>query len=172
MPRHPGPTLSRSSAWRLRCPSRGDDALGPLLLERIEAPALSGVEALTDFQLQVEHATDLVGRRMVLFVDADVSAPAPYSFSRLAPRRDASYTSHEMSPAAVLEVYRELYGEPPPAYLLGIRGERFELGEPLSATAAAHLAAAHELVRALCAHPACEQWEQFLISSRQDPSLS
>ncbi|MBL8482901.1 MAG: Ni/Fe hydrogenase, partial [Rhodocyclaceae bacterium] len=37
-------------------PGRGDDALGPLFAERIEALDLPGVECLTDFQLQVEHA--------------------------------------------------------------------------------------------------------------------
>jgi hypothetical protein len=39
-------------------PSRGDDALGPLFAERIEALGLPGVECLTDFQLQVEHALE------------------------------------------------------------------------------------------------------------------
>lgn len=54
-------------------PSRGDDALGPLAIERLEALDLAGVELLTDFQLQVEYALDLAGRRRVIFVDASVS---------------------------------------------------------------------------------------------------
>jgi len=41
-------------------PSRGDDALGPLAAQRLAALELSGVEVLTDFQLQVEHALDLL----------------------------------------------------------------------------------------------------------------
>ncbi len=44
-------------------PSRGDDALGPELLRVLEQSCasgeLSGIELLTDFQLQVEHALDL-----------------------------------------------------------------------------------------------------------------
>jgi len=121
-------------------PSRGDDALGPLLVERIEALALPGVECLTDFQLQVEHALDLQDRRRVLFVDASLDAEAPFSVGPIAPRKDASFTSHAMTPQSVLQVYCELTDEDPPdAWLLAIRGERFELGEPLSAGAAAHL---------------------------------
>ncbi|MDP2785684.1 MAG: Ni/Fe hydrogenase, partial [Sulfurimicrobium sp.] len=54
-------------------PSRGDDALGPLLLEQLAALNLPHVELLTDFQLQVEHAVDLQGRERVLFIDASVS---------------------------------------------------------------------------------------------------
>ena len=41
-------------------PSRGDDALGPLFVDAVEAMKLPGVECLTDFQLQVEHALDLL----------------------------------------------------------------------------------------------------------------
>ncbi|HRG96608.1 MAG TPA: hypothetical protein PLR99_10185, partial [Polyangiaceae bacterium] len=48
-------------------PSRGDDALGPTLLERVGAAlapeiARGEVELLAEFQLQPEHALDLVGR--------------------------------------------------------------------------------------------------------------
>ena len=116
-------------------PSRGDDALGPLLLERLEALNLPHVELLTDFQLQVEHALDLQDRDKVLFIDASVSCTAPYAFSRLQPQKDTSYSSHVMSPAAVLHAYQDMYGIPPSAYLLEVRGERFELGESLSSEA-------------------------------------
>jgi hydrogenase maturation protein HypF len=128
-------------------PSRGDDALGPAFVERASL-ALAGdvdagkVELLTDYQLQIEHALDLAGRRRVVFVDASVRATPPFEVSRVLPRRDASHTSHALSPAAVLEAHRDVVGEPPEAWALAIRGERFELGEPLSMTASAHLDAA------------------------------
>lgn len=132
-------------------PSRGDDALGPLAAQRIAALGLAGVEVLTDFQLQVEHALDLLGRRRVVFIDASVSAPPPFVLAEQAPARDDSVSTHALSPAAVLQCYRELTGaEPPPAWVLAIRGERFELGAPLSAAAASHLEAAFAaLARAL-----------------------
>lgn len=124
-------------------PSRGDDALGPLFVERIEALELPGVECLTDFQLQVEHALDLRDRQRVLFVDASVNATAPFAVTAVQPRRDASFTSHVLSPEAVLQAYRDVERrEPPPAWLLAIRGDRFELGDDLSAAAADNLAAA------------------------------
>ncbi len=124
-------------------PSRGDDALGPLFVERIEALALPGVECLTDFQLQVEHALDLENRQRILFVDASFEAAAPFAVSSLEPARDASFSTHAMTPAAVMQVYEELHDEaPPPCTLLAIRGERFELGEDLSPAATAHLDAA------------------------------
>lgn len=124
-------------------PSRGDDALGSLVAERLQSLALPGVEVLTDFQLQVEYVLDLMGRSEVVFVDASVSAPEPFEFAPLAPARDRSFTSHAMSPASLLDAYPDFAGSaPPPARMLAIRAYSFELGAPLSETAAANLEAA------------------------------
>ena len=124
-------------------PSRGDDALGPLFVERLEALELSGVECLTDFQLQVEHALDLAGRGRILFVDASLDAPAPFTVTPLAPARDRSFTSHALSPGAVLHAYQALTGsEPPPAWQLAIRGEAWELGAAPTPATLTHLEAA------------------------------
>lgn len=133
-------------------PGRGDDALGPLFVEHFESlaahhPEWGEVECLTDFQLQVEHALDLQGRRRVLFVDASLDVghdpAAPCSLERTFAAKDASFTTHAMSPQAVLQVYAEIEdGEPPPCWLLAIRGERFELGEALSPAARQALQAA------------------------------
>ena len=124
--------------------SRGDDALGPLFVERLRAtlPPGADVALLDDYQLQVEHALDLVDRQRVLFVDASLSCRAPFEVTPVQAQQDASFTTHAMSPQALLQVYRELQGEPPPCTLLAIRGERFELGEAPTAEALAHLSAA------------------------------
>jgi hydrogenase maturation protease len=129
-------------------PSRGDDAMGPELVRRLEAlaperPGWREHAFLTDFQLQPEHALDLAEHDLVLFADASVSAGDPYTFSRLQPERDRSFTSHAMSPSAVLAVYRQLFGrEAPDAYLLAMHGEAFELGEPMGEPAERRLEAA------------------------------
>ena len=124
-------------------PSRGDDALGPLAAQELAALALPGVEVLTDFQLQVEHALDLLGRRRVVFVDAAAAGDSPFELRPLLPSADASHSSHSLSPAAVLDAYRRLTGtEPPPSRLLAIRGHDFELGAPPSGAASANLQAA------------------------------
>jgi len=127
--------------------SRGDDALGPLFVERLRERMGDGserrVEFLEDYQLQVEHALDLVGRRRVLFVDASLTCGAPFEATALRPDRDASFTTHALSPAAVMQVYRDLHeAEPPPCTLLAIRGTHFALGEAPSAAALANLSLA------------------------------
>lgn len=140
--------------------SRGDDALGPLLLEFIQDRlALDTVEIQTDFQLQIEHALDLVGRNLILFVDASVGCPAAFDFTELAPAHDKSYTSHAMSPAAVLQVYSDIMRiPPPPSFLLSIKGEHFELGADLSPKAQSHLQQAQRFAERLFSQPTLEFW--------------
>jgi len=130
-------------------PSRGDDALGPLLAERLEALRMPGVEVLTDYQLQIEYALDLHGREEVIFVDASVKGEAPFTFEAIAPGGDASVTTHALSPQALLAGFAKLTGEAPPrAYVLAVRGQAFELGEGLSAQALANLEAGWAALRA------------------------
>jgi hydrogenase maturation protease len=121
--------------------SRGDDALAPLLMRQLQADGITDqVEIIEDFQLQVEHVTDLCGRSAVLFVDADISCDAPYRFSEIVAAQDNSYTSHAMTPFALLHAYQQVYGADAPAsYLLRVRGYGFELGESLSSEATENL---------------------------------
>jgi hydrogenase maturation protease len=149
-------------------PSRGDDALGPELLRRAEALRAPGLEVLEDFQLQIELSLDLEGRTLVLFVDASESAAAPFEFRRLHPVRDESWSSHALHPEAVLHVFQVVQRrEPPPAYLLAVRGEVFDLGEPLSEVATRNLAAASAFLTRLVADPRPEAWQALAASGRE-----
>ncbi len=136
-------------------PSRGDDALGPLLLGRLDAwlaeEGLAGhFELIEDFQFQIEHALDLEGRAAALFIDAGQDTPGPYALQPAVADDTPGHSTHAISPGAVLAVYcRIVGGEPPPASVLCVRGEAYELGEGLSAAATENLEAAW---------PALQQW--------------
>jgi len=148
-------------------PSRGDDALGPFLIQKLETllteeekAAAGGIELLTDFQLQIEHALDLLNRSLVLFVDAHVNCSPPFELTIIKPQTNRSISTHALAPEAVLRVYEELYHHcPPPAFQLGICAESFELGESLSPKARLHLDAALDGVRWLCQHPDAHSWK-------------
>lgn len=151
-------------------PSRGDDAIGPLLLERLggwlDDEGLAGqFELIEDFQLQIEHALDLSGCQLALFIDAGANTPAPYTFQRIAPATGIAHTTHELPPEAVLQVYRQTEGaEPPPAFVLCVRGEQFELGEPLTGAAAAGLEGAWQLLTELCRQSVLTEWERAALA--------
>ncbi len=136
-------------------PSRGDDAFGPRLAERLEAwlarEGIGAVEVLTDMQLNVETALDLVGRQRVLVIDAAVSGATPFTCVEVTPAHDRSYTTHSVSPQAILQVYRDLgLREPPRTELLAVRGASFELGEALSPAGRRHLEMAWMFLQDWC----------------------
>lgn len=140
-------------------PSRGDDALGPHLLNHLVQAGLPGVEPIEAFQLQIEHALDLVGADLALFLDAGAGTPAPFTFEEVHPGGVFTASTHALSPSAVLSVHRQLQASaPPPAFVLCVRGESFGLGEGLSPQAAQHLALAQIFVRGLCAQPDVMAW--------------
>ena len=131
-------------------PSRGDDALGTEAYDLLQKEDLADVDVLTDFQLQIEHAVDLENRERVLFIDASISATAPFEFYRLKPAQDDSYTTHAMSPESLLATYEKVNkATPPPAFMLSIRGYEFGLGLPMSAKATANLADAFVFIKQL-----------------------
>lgn len=144
--------MSRLLLFGYGNPGRGDDGLGPELVNRISGLNFAEVACQNDMQLQVEHVTDLSEHEQALFIDADMSCVAPFEFSEIFAEKDGSYTSHAMNPAALLHAYRQVYGQnAPPAYLLRIRGYEFELGDSISPQASANLDAASRLVLQLCA---------------------
>lgn len=148
-------------------PSRGDDALGPRLASRLVAELAllgleSGFELIDDFQLQVEHALDLQDRKIALFIDAGTGTPAPFSFRMIRPGSGYGHTTHALAPEAVLQVFQEaMGGMPPPAFVLCVRGESFELGEDLTPEASSCLEASLALLRELVRNPDAEVWARF-----------
>ncbi len=149
-------------------PSRGDDALGPLLLERLaqwlaaQARA-EQFELIDDFQLQIEHALDLQDRRLALFIDAGCATPAPFRFYSIAPASFAATSStHALPPEGVLDVYRQVEGrEPPPSFVLCVRGEEFELGAELSGLAKEHAERCWAHLKRLCLRPEPDLWRDM-----------
>jgi len=141
VPSHPvAPTL----VIAVGNPDRGDDALGPLVAERVAALALPHVEVLVDFQLQIEHIVDLARRTEVIFVDASASGDAPYTWRAVAPAAGRSAWTHALSPPALLDGFRRITGTvPPAASVVAVRGYAFGLGRPLSARASTNLEAAY-----------------------------
>jgi len=147
-------------------PSRGDDALGPAMHDLLDrhkqsTGTLNQVDLLTDYQLQIEHAVDLEQRQGVLFVDASVSSSSPFALQKLQAEQDDSYTTHAMSPASVLSVYRKINRqEPPPSYLLTIRGYEFGLGQEMTRQARENLQQAFQFINKLVATDV-EDWDEI-----------
>ena len=155
-------------------PSRGDDALAPMMLERISEHSELGadLELLTDFQLQVEHSLDMMGRKLILFIDASVSCNAPFEFLRLDCANlqpgTPGYTTHTLTPTELIGAYRSVHHHaPPPSFLLTIRGEQFELGAALSDPASDNLQQGLRWIEYLLDNRSLQQWQHALSTKHQ-----
>jgi hydrogenase maturation protease len=155
-------------------PSRGDDALGPAMFDLLErkqkmAHTASPVELLTEYQLQIEHTIDLEQRECVLFIDASASCPSPYEFYKLQAEQDDSYTTHAMSPAALLAVYQKInQREPPPSYMIAIRGYEFDLGQTITEQAMVNFRQSYEFIETLLG-TGSESWPEVCASGNNRP---
>jgi hydrogenase maturation protease len=124
-------------------PGRRDDGLGPALAERLEAAAPAGVSVDSDYQLMIEDAAEVACHEVTIFADASVSCPEPYLFRAVEPREDASFSTHSVSPEAVVHLAGKCFDCRPRAYVLEIRGYDFDgFGEGLSSRAEHNLSAA------------------------------
>jgi hydrogenase maturation protease len=151
----PGPTPAAAGALApvlvlgVGSELRSDDAAGRHVAERIAQLAQPGVEARSIHQLTPELATDLVGRRLVVLVDADVEVDAvtvrPLAHAATA----AGAMTHHLDPAALLGLV-DLFGpRPEEVVLVGIPVHDLGLGTALSPATAAAVEEAADRVRSL-----------------------
>lgn len=132
-------------------PGRLDDGLGPALAAEIERLGLPGVRVDSDYQLSLEDAEAVARHDVVIFADASTSGAEPFSFTRLEPARELSFSTHSLRPQAVLGLAAELFGARTEGYLLGIRGYAFNhYDESLTEGGRANLAAAVAFVARVC----------------------
>lgn len=128
-------------------PGRCDDGLGPALAHEIAARGLAGVRTESAYQLALEDAALAAEHDVVVFADASRTGAGPFEFREAAPLVRHEFTTHALSPEAVLGVARDVLAARPRAWVLAIRGESFDaFGEGLSPAAAANLAAAVEFL--------------------------
>ena len=106
-------------------PGRLDDGLGPALAARIEEASMKGLTVEADYQLAVENAIDVSEHDIVIFADAAVKGREPFFFKEIRSRSPMSLSSHSVSPEAVLFFAERMFHAKTRAYVLGIRGYKF-----------------------------------------------
>ncbi len=119
---------------------RGDDALGPLVAQRVrDAVDPHRVTVLERAVLAPELACEVARSDLVIFLDASVDGPVGQIVCReVTAQVSATSISHGSRPAGLLDLAQQLYGRAPVAYLLTSRGVSFELSDgTLSPTVAA-----------------------------------
>ena len=148
--------------------SRGDDGIGPAIARRLSELKQRELVVIEDHQLNIEHVMDFSGTTPLLFIDASVSIDAGFRVSRIGPSADRNFSTHAISPEALLNVYRDSIGEPlPDAFLLEIAGSQFELGDGLGPAAAEAVEDAWVLLESMLKQPP-SRWHTMLAEAATD----
>lgn len=117
-------------------PGRQDDGAGIRFCEAVEAlraaEGRSDVAVETNYQLNAEDAVLVAEYDEVLFVDAVAEGEGPFVVRCLEPAGVVAFSTHAMSPEAVLALCEELFGRSPRARMLGIRGYAWEAAEEMT----------------------------------------
>lgn len=132
-------------------PGRGDDGLGNAFIEAmdkwIRENDLHGIATDSSYQLNIEDAAVIAEYDVVIFIDASKAEIGPYAFDRVDPKAGHAFTTHSMTPEAILALCMELYHRTPTVYLLQIRGIQWDFGERLSTEASQNLHKAIEFAK-------------------------
>ena len=132
--------------------SRSDDGLGWAFLDRILHDTDFQGRAEYRYQLGVEDAALVARANRVVFVDSYRGAlDGGFAWQPCEGSGDFEFTSHVLPPRAVMHYCNDLYERHPPADLLMISGERWELDDGLSETARENLERAITFFRTLAA---------------------
>jgi hydrogenase maturation protease len=137
-------------------PSRGDDALGPLLIEQTEtwwdlekSQTPLSLEFEWAYQLQIEQCEQWSHFDQIIVIDAhcNLAADKTFEWTELKPLPELSdiglISSHQVGPEAILTLNHYHYPQQNPrVFLLGVRGIDFDLKEELSAEAQVSLISA------------------------------
>ncbi len=129
---------------------RGDDGVGPRVVEAINALRLPGIRTLVCQQLSPEHAVPISQAAAVVFVDAAVGEPRAVQCRELEPGETTQLMAHAADPRTMLALSRDVFGHVPQAWWLTIPAVNLEFGESLTPEAQRGCAEAVEKIQKLC----------------------
>jgi hydrogenase maturation protease len=125
-------------------PGRQDDAIGIMLVEKLEhwagSEGYDWISFDSNYQLNIEDAATISGYERVIFADASKEDfIQSHLLQVLQPSSRVEFTMHAVSPAFILHLCHSIYGKLPEAWLLHVRGYEWELNEGLTVKAAQNM---------------------------------
>jgi hydrogenase maturation protease len=128
-------------------PGRQDDGLGPALIDKLESEKNFKADTDSNYQLNIEDAYEISRYNTVIFVDASLNCKEAFCFYEIEPADEITFTTHAMSPQSILALCEDLYPERTKAYILEIKGEKWDFVEGLSPEAEENLEKAYDFIK-------------------------
>ncbi len=117
-------------------PGRQDDGLGIVLTEMVEEwtrkESLSNIEVDSNYQLNIEDASNISDKDVVYFVDASKKEIESFLIEEVIPSPKVDFTTHSASPGFILDLCHKIYGKYPQVYLFHIKGYEWEFMEEMT----------------------------------------
>lgn len=110
-------------------PGRQDDGLGPAIIDKLESENIHGIITDSNYQLNIEDAHNISQCDTVIFVDASIDAEEPFTFKKIQPSAEITFSTHTMSPESVIALCNDLYGKDMDAYVMAIKGYEWDFNE-------------------------------------------
>jgi hydrogenase maturation protease len=129
-----GPNNRRTVVFGIGNPLRGDDSIGPRVLESLRGRIASEVSLVPCQQLVPEYAAELACADRVIFVDATTAArPGSVACRRLFPGGGTGGgDGHNLDPHTLIGAARDWFGVSPQAILVTVGVTDLSAGESLS----------------------------------------
>jgi hydrogenase maturation protease len=103
-----------------------------MIIDKLDNDIIQGITTDCNYQLNIEDADNISESDIVIFVDASIDAEEPFTFEKIEPSAEITFTTHSMSPESVLALCGDIYGRIPEAHVLAVRGYEWEMFEGLS----------------------------------------
>jgi Ni,Fe-hydrogenase maturation factor len=97
--------------------------------------------------LNLEDAAEIAGYDVVIFADASREEIHDFCLEPLAPSDKTEFSMHAVSPAFILHLSNAAFNHQPEAFLMHIRGYKWEFMEDMTDRAKTNLAGAVEYIK-------------------------
>ncbi len=138
-------------------PGRQDDGLGNAFVERMEQwvkeQGLEGFEFDSNYQLNIEDATEISDKDLVIFADASVEDIEDFVLTQVDADTKVAFTTHAATPGYIVQLCQDIYKRIPPTYLLHIKGYEWAFREGLTEKAMENLQKAVEMMKIKLQNP-------------------
>lgn len=142
-------------------PGRQDDGLGVALADSIEKWAIkeniTTVFTDSNYQLNVEDATVIADKDIVIFADASIEENvSDFLLTEVKPTDVPDFLMHSVSPGFVLDLCNKMFQYTPHTYLLHIKGYEWDMKEELTEKATQNLNKACIFIKSIIQNPYLE----------------
>lgn len=152
-------------------PGRQDDGLGEALVSKLEQAPIPDVDTDSNYQLNIEDADNISKYDVAIFVDATLEEDVTFTFQKIEPSLEITFTTHAMAPDSVLALCGDIGEKIPHAYILAIKGYEWEFMEEMSEKAVKNLEDAFSFLEPLLHRKSLEAFEAAALGKTSTTDL-